>query len=186
MLFVLSIRIPSHLVDVNVHPQKAEVRFWKRRRRVPRRISRHLYCAALRRSCPYFSQRSVAEPIRKTRQTSSDRRRPCRRSKERSVFVCRETDTIIAGTRDKENILYTDRKKGSAAYPVQSFLSVKEYIPLTITAEPVQAAAVNTLAAEEPAGLPEKNTLSPSDLSRETASGSRGIRPNPFRLSALR
>jgi DNA mismatch repair protein MutL len=25
---ILSIRVPSHLVDVNVHPQKAEVRFW--------------------------------------------------------------------------------------------------------------------------------------------------------------
>ena len=173
---VLSIRIPSHLVDVNVHPQKAEVRFWNDGD-VFRAVYHIIHNALLSVDHVHtFHSEAAAEPSGQGKTPTSDvgpiDAVLADAPKSVPFSSAGKLDTIIAGTRDKENILYTDRKKGSAAYPVQSFLSVKEYIPLTITAEPVQAAAVNTLATEEPAGLPEKNTLSPSDLSRETASGS--------------
>ena len=61
-------------------------------------------------------------------------------------------DTIIAGTRDKENVLYSDRKKGSVSYPVQTYLSVKEY-----ATGPVSA------------GLPEKESAPSPVKEREDA-----------------
>lgn len=153
---VLSIRIPSHLVDVNVHPQKAEVRFWNDGE-VFRAVYHVIHNALLSVNHVHsFHGASVEEPA-----VPKD---PAAASVTGSFSSAEKLDTIIAGTREKENILYTDRKKGSQPYPVQTFLPVKENIPVSVTADPVYMPSVQTNSAVVHAELPETEPMSAEEI----------------------
>lgn len=164
---VLSVRIPSHLVDVNVHPQKAEVRFWNDGD-VFRAVYHVIHNALLSVNHVHtFHGESAEEPAAPEETTAAagvSEDTPSKgttaspaepeaaflsaASKSGPYSSAEKLDTIIAGKREKENILYTDRKKGIASYPAQTFLSVKEFVPDDRREEPVQVPENQTVSAE--------------------------------------
>lgn len=166
---VLSVRIPSHLVDVNVHPQKAEVRFWNDGE-VFRAVYHVIHNSLLSVNHVHaFHKGQDEEPstLKNVQSTLNEAPFTLNEVPASSVIPekaspaaamsgqnssAQKLDTIIAGTRDKENVLYSDRKKGSISYPVQTYLSVKEY-------------ATGPFSA----GLPEKESAQSPVKEREDA-----------------
>lgn len=166
---VLSVRIPSHLVDVNVHPQKAEVRFWNDGE-VFRAVYHVIHNSLLSVNHVHaFHKGQDEEPSTLKNVQSTLNEVPFSLDEVPASSVIPENaspaavmsgqissaqklDTIIAGTREKENVLYSDRKTGSVSYPTQTYLSVKEY-----AAEPVSI------------GLPEKESAPSPVKEREDA-----------------
>jgi len=134
---VLSVRIPSHLVDVNVHPQKAEVRFWNDGE-VFRAVYHVIHNSLLSVNHVHAFHKGQDEETSTLKEAPSTLNEvpassviPEKASPATTmggqISSAQKLDTIIAGTREKENVLYSDRKTGSVSYPVQTYLSVKEY-----------------------------------------------------------
>lgn len=168
---VLSVRIPSHLVDVNVHPQKAEVRFWNDGevfRAVYHVIHNallsvnhvHTFRGASTEEPAVPHEIPAANPDAGSIAAAAEVSRPSETDRKPGSSA-EMLDTIIAGTREKENVLYSDRKKGNAAYPVQTYLSVKEFMPAP------------------PAANPESMAVDSADLSSSNIASSEGYEVSP-------
>lgn len=191
---VLSVRIPSHLVDVNVHPQKAEVRFWNDGE-VFRAVYHVIHNALLsvnhvhafrgasteEPAVPHENPVAGPEAVLPAASAEDSRLSETVRKPGSSAEML---DTIITGTREKENVLYSDRKKGNAAYPLQTYLSVKEIMPAPPAADP-ESMAANPASSEGCAVSAEETAVTSQETASAAERNRADSRPYGFAIEDL-